>query len=240
MRILQRDFKVSSGSGRGDGDGPSTWPSAMRWGYLADRFRAWWLLGLVLVIGGLTALPMEPLAFRTADWLFSLKHRPAWPSRRKRLHVVPILALGTVTPQAIACRCGALTAWGPARADIEPVHGREHPASHAHHVCVSAEPGVRTTLLWVSWPSPRWACWSWPYPCWRAEKGPPRQCSLHGPGLRRADAQVLFDRYSAYHHILVVDEGDARMLQFDDTRQTKMSRRNPVEGGSVHRLLSCR
>lgn len=46
-----------------------------------------------------------------------------------------------------------------------------------------------------------------------------------------ANAQVIFEEYSAYHHILVRDEGNARILYFDDDQQTTMDLRNVWTGG---------
>lgn len=46
-----------------------------------------------------------------------------------------------------------------------------------------------------------------------------------------AGAQIIFEDYSAYHHILVQDQGDERVLLFDDDPQTTMSISNPWAGG---------
>lgn len=43
-------------------------------------------------------------------------------------------------------------------------------------------------------------------------------------------AGVIFERTSAYHHILVVDEGDTRTLSFNGSWETKMSLTNPLTG----------
>jgi spermidine synthase len=41
---------------------------------------------------------------------------------------------------------------------------------------------------------------------------------------------TVFERDSAYHHIRVVDEGEYRTLYFDDARQTRMLRSDPLAG----------
>jgi len=46
-------------------------------------------------------------------------------------------------------------------------------------------------------------------------------------GLR---AVVLFDTFSAYHHIQVVDEGGLRALRFNGSMETRMSLANPLQG----------
>jgi spermidine synthase len=45
-----------------------------------------------------------------------------------------------------------------------------------------------------------------------------------------APAQVVFEGYSAYHHIRVVDRGGLRVLQFNDSEETRMSLHNPLHG----------
>ena len=87
-------------------------------GYIADRFNAWWPLGVVFVFAGVTALPMEPLALGTANWLFSFEDAyPAWwwPIVAAGASTfVPVLALGTVMPQAIRLQVRRLdrVGWG--------------------------------------------------------------------------------------------------------------------------------
>jgi len=46
----------------------------------------------------------------------------------------------------------------------------------------------------------------------------------------KAPGQVVFEKTTPYHHILVVDEGGIRTLHFDDGRETQMSLKNPMEG----------
>lgn len=43
-------------------------------------------------------------------------------------------------------------------------------------------------------------------------------------------AGVVYETYSAYHHILVVDRGSIRTLSFDGSMETKMSLANPLQG----------
>ncbi len=45
-----------------------------------------------------------------------------------------------------------------------------------------------------------------------------------------ARAAVVFQAYSPYHHVLVVDENGLRTLSFDGTHETQMSLRNPLQG----------
>src|SRR5437870_12449102 len=43
-------------------------------------------------------------------------------------------------------------------------------------------------------------------------------------------AAVVFDTFSAYHHIQVVDQGGTRTLSFNGSMETKMSPANPLQG----------
>jgi spermidine synthase len=45
-----------------------------------------------------------------------------------------------------------------------------------------------------------------------------------------ASARVIFETWSPYHHILVVDENHVRVLSFDGSQETRMSLRNPLQG----------
>jgi len=43
-------------------------------------------------------------------------------------------------------------------------------------------------------------------------------------------ARVIFERYSPYHHVQVIDEAGMRMLSFDGTQETRMSLTNSLQG----------
>src|SRR5262245_28290347 len=43
-------------------------------------------------------------------------------------------------------------------------------------------------------------------------------------------AAVVFEKFSPYHHVQVLDESGIRMLSFDGTRETRMSLLNPMQG----------
>lgn len=45
-----------------------------------------------------------------------------------------------------------------------------------------------------------------------------------------AEAKTIFEAYSPYHHVLVIDENGIRTLSFDGTQETRMSLRNPLQG----------
>jgi spermidine synthase len=43
-------------------------------------------------------------------------------------------------------------------------------------------------------------------------------------------AAVVFDTFSAYHHMQVIDDGGIRTLSFNGSRETRMSLANPLQG----------
>lgn len=48
--------------------------------------------------------------------------------------------------------------------------------------------------------------------------------------LRPARAEVVFQTYSPYHHVLVIDDRGLRTLSFDGTHETRMLLGNPLRG----------
>jgi len=50
-------------------------------------------------------------------------------------------------------------------------------------------------------------------------------------GAQPAAAEVIFERDSIYHHILVKDEGPYRILYFDNSTESRMLRNDPLNGG---------
>ena len=53
---------------------------------------------------------------------------------------------------------------------------------------------------------------------------------LLGASAGTSRPRVVFETTTPYHHIRVIDENQVRLLSFDNTRETKMSLRNPLEG----------
>lgn len=207
-------------------------------GYLADRFNAWWPLGTVLIIGGLSALPMEPLAYHTAEWLFANEEaQPSWwwpVMAAGACTFVPILALGTVMPQAIRLqvrsldRVGSGAGWIASLSTVGSILG-----VMLFTFAFLPRTGVRATLMTVSVSITVLGIIIVLASFLARKKGVAGMALLAILlfSAQASEAQVQFDRYSGYHHILVVDEGGTRMLRFDDTRQSQMLLKNPVEGG---------
>jgi spermidine synthase len=49
-------------------------------------------------------------------------------------------------------------------------------------------------------------------------------------GAMAARAEVIFEKYSVYHHIQVIDSGGVRTLSFNGSMETKMSLADPLKG----------
>ncbi len=59
-------------------------------------------------------------------------------------------------------------------------------------------------------------------------------CAAMAAAVGPACAKTIYEHDSAYHHILVEDRGRYRYLFFDDSRQSRMLRDNPIEGGYAY------
>ena len=209
-------------------------------GALADRSQLkpamgpWRVLGKVLVVGGATGLVIEPIADLSGDLV--LKVEPAWwhpLAAAAACSFVPLLALGTVMPQAVQIqvrrldKVGATAGWIAAVSTVGSIIG-------VLLVTFLLLPrfGVRETLWAVSLVlmgfgiliagSARLVA--------RQRRGLFLFALIAGAGVLNANAQVIFEQYTAYHHILVEDKSDKRILWFDRAPQSTMSKTNPVEG----------
>ena len=72
-------------------------------GCLADRFRSWAPLGIVWCIAGFSALFMEPVVVWTAAYIAGGEMMRWWEplAASAAATLLPLIALGTVMPQAI-------------------------------------------------------------------------------------------------------------------------------------------
>ena len=72
-------------------------------GWVADRFRSWAPLGVALCIAGISALFMEPIVVWTAERVAEGETMRWWEPliASAAATLAPLLALGTVMPQAI-------------------------------------------------------------------------------------------------------------------------------------------
>lgn len=213
-------------------------------GRMADRLQSWWPLGFVMAFAGLTAFPMERLALGSAAWLFSNEEADPqwwWPLFAAGVSTfAPILALGTVMPQAIRLhvsrfdKVGASAGWIATVSTVGSIAG-----VLLITFLLLPRYGVRQSLFWVSVIMTATGGAVMAVTLVRRMGGASRAAGLVAllALLASTSAQAQqgavrhFDQYSPYHHILVEDIGDERLLLFDNTRQSKMSISNPVAGG---------
>jgi spermidine synthase len=69
---------------------------------------------------------------------------------------------------------------------------------------------------------------SHPLPSWSIR--PLGQSLVFLLGVLGVRAEVIFQAYSPYHHVMVIDEKGMRTLSFDGTHETRMSLRDPSKG----------
>lgn len=199
-------------------------------GMVADRRGSFAPLGWAMIIAGVTGAGMEVLAALVGERLPEIEvARVLHPYIASGLvSFVPIFALGSVLPQAIRLYAGHARGVGSAAGRISAVStfGSIVGVVLTVHVFL-VHVGVRETLYGASavlavtglvvalLPKPRLAAalaaaLFWPHP---------------------ANAQILYDNYSAYHHILVEDVGRERHLRFDNAVQSTMALDNIYSGG---------
>lgn len=199
-------------------------------GALADRRGSTRTLGAVLAAGGITGVFMDALAFAAGEFLLDSEVGVVWHPHAAALvsSFLPIFALGAVLPLAIRLgarrfdRVGSTAGWVAAVSTFGSIVG-----VLATTMLFLPRLGVRETLYTTSavlvalglvlmlWPHRRAAA-----ALLLAMLG--ASCS--------AQAQTLFEDYSAYHHIIVEDVNGARQLRFDSAVQSTMSLADPQGG----------
>lgn len=204
-------------------------------GYIADRFRAWYPLGIVLIIAGSTAVFMEPLAFLVDRHLPKSGEMVQWWEPLFYAGVctfVPLLALGTVMPQAIRLAVWSLDRVGAGAGWVATVSTTGSIFGALLAAMVFIPWGVRESIYTTS---AVLVIAGVAILIVTGVRGVRRVTNaaiilmLVGSAAARAD--IIYENYSAYHHILVRDEGNSRALLFDDAPQTTMDLRDPYAGG---------
>lgn len=204
-------------------------------GYLADRFHSWKILGAALVIAGASAIFMEQLVVWSAQALISGETMRWWePLAASAIATfVPLLALGTVMPQAIRLhvrrfeRVGASAGRVAAVSTVGSVCGTLATSSlfvqwgvreSLYVTCADLIAlGVIIMLVQIAYNRVRRHAALVLIPL----------CASAAP----AQENVLFEDYTAYHHILVKDEGPRRVMYFDSSPQSTMNINDPYTGG---------
>lgn len=201
-------------------------------GYIADRTRAWYPLGIVLIIAGGTAVFMEPLAFLVDEHLPKSGEMVAWWEPLFYAGVctfVPLLALGTVMPQAIRLAVSSLERVGSSAGWVATVSTSGSICGALLAAMTFIPWGVRESIYATS---AVLACTGLAILVVAGiRRGRLASAALILALVPAAHAETIFENYSAYHHILVRDEGNERQLLFDDSPQTTMDLRDPYAGG---------
>ena len=200
-------------------------------GKIADRYQSWRVLGLLILTAGVLGSLLEYLAVWAGETLLQIDAALSWHPYIAAFIAcfLPNITLGTVLPQAIRLQARQL----------------EHVGATAGRIAAMSEVGsivgvVMTAQLFI----PELGVLQTLYGLAAvlailgvslmaagrklAAAGLAAAMLLAAPA---ADAQIQFRDYSAYHHIVVEDQGRERILRFDQFIQSKMSLDNPYEGG---------
>jgi spermidine synthase len=202
---------------------------AMLGGWWADRSGSWRGIGWSMLAAGLTALPMEWFARHTGNWLLQVDTMIHWHPLAAAFAAsfVPLFALGAVGPQAIRLAVPGMSRVGRVAGVLTALTTAGSIAGALSVPPLLTAFGVRQVLYAVAL---FLALFGVILIAIGGKRGP-AAALLFLALAPMAAGQVLFDRYSAYHHIVVEDRGDQRMLRFDDAVQTIMSLKNPWGGG---------
>ena len=199
-------------------------------GRLADRFRSTRLLGLSVVMAGLLGASILPAAEWAGERLLEVDVGLAWHPLLAAgfSSFLPFLMLGAVLPQVIRLRVADLASVGRVAGTVAALSTLGSIAGVlATGMYLLAHFGVRETLYATS--------------VVLAALGAaiallPRKATMAllaiaclVPAVARAE--IVFEGYSAYHHILVEDVGEMRVLLFDNDQESRMSLRDPYTGG---------
>ncbi|MCH8204589.1 MAG: fused MFS/spermidine synthase [Candidatus Hydrogenedentes bacterium] len=198
-------------------------------GRLGDRYRSMRVLGLGLILAGLTGALILPAAEAAGERLLDIDAGLAWHPLIAACisSFLPFLALGTILPQGIRLHAQNLAAVGKTAGNIVALS------------TVGSIVGVLATgmyLLTHFGVSETLYVTSGVLIAAGIIVAIPRSRGIAAIAIvlgmpATADAQIIFEEYSAYHHILVEDVGDTRILWFDNDQETLMSISNPYAGG---------
>ncbi len=198
-------------------------------GHLGDRYRSTRILGLGLILAGLTGALILPAAEAASERLLDIDAGLAWhPLIAAAVSsFLPFLALGTILPQSIRLYAPNFAAVGKTAGNIVALSTVGSIAGVlATGMYLLTHFGVSETLYVTSGV----------LVCTGLVIAIPRGRGIAAIAIflgmpTTADAQIIFEDYSAYHHILVEDSRGTRILWFNNDRETLMSIANPYAGG---------
>lgn len=194
----------------------------------------WRFLGKALAAGGTAGFLIEPVADAMGDWL--IVSGPSWwhpLAAALACSFLPLAALGTILPQAVQIhvkhldRTGSAVGWMAAVSTCGSIIGVLTVA-----LVLLPRYGVREITWWTS--GALFVLGVLTAIPGRAGYGKRAVILLFSLGTAaafRADAAIVFEQYTMYHHILVEDNAGKRILWFDRAPQSTMSKTDPAEGG---------
>ena len=199
-------------------------------GILADRFGSVRPIAVALILSGGLGIVMEDIAIAigeklsTVDWGLTLHPYIA----AMMVSFLPILFLGTVVPQAIRLRAQTTQHIGRAAGFVSGLStfGSIVGVVLTVHFLIPYV-GVRETIIGFSVFLILTGIF---LAALRSRKKVLTVC-LFLIFISNAHADILYEDYSAYHHIIVEDTGNERILWFDDAAQSTMSRYDYYSGG---------
>lgn len=202
--------------------------------YARSDVTPWRFLGKALAAGGAAGFLIEPVADGIGEWLIHCS--PSWWHplvAASACSFIPLVALGTVLPQAVQIhvkhldRAGSAVGWMAAVSTCGSIVGVLTVA-----LVLLPRYGVREITWWTSGAlfvlgvftaiGGRLGC---------TKKAVILFFAFYTAMTLHADAAIIFEQYTMYHHILVEDNAGKRILWFDRAPQSTMSKRDPAEGG---------
>lgn len=200
-------------------------------GVMADRLGTLRTLGACFIGGGATGALMEVISDACGQWLMARDFAVAWHPHLAAAtsSFLPILALGTVLPQAIRLYARDMAALGRVAGAVAALSTLGSIVGVlATTMFLLQHLGVRETLYATSA-----VLIATGVALILARRQRPGVAALVGVLLLApsANGQVIFENYSAYHHILVEDVKGYRLLRFDSAIQSTMSLEDPQRGG---------
>lgn len=202
-------------------------------GRLADRYQSQRVMALGLMAAGITGLAVEKLAAWAGELFRNAESAMYWHTLFAAAvsTFVPLFALGTILPQAIRLQTAQLDRVGRSSGSMITYSTIGSIAGVLAIVPLMLRWDLRIVLFAVSGTLIAVAILG----------ALPRSRRIVAVGLLvfavwntpARGQEVIFEQYSAYHHVLVVDSSRTgmRTLMFDDTQQTIMSLRDPQGRG---------
>jgi spermidine synthase len=208
-------------------------------GLLADRFHSWITMGAVFVLAGLSGFPMEQFAKWSGEWLYTVDTALDWHPLVGALasSFLPLLALGTIMPQGIAMSTRRLEKVGSVSGLIIALSTVGSIVGVLAVGKMMTSFGVRQVLYGTSWSLIVLGV-SIMIIRFGIQRGSQRISRpaasiailfLFSPAALAQN--IIFDMYSAYHHIIIEDTATHRLMRFDDDVESTMSLQDPNQGG---------